>query len=187
MASPKGKSARLWVLKIFITTLLVSAGVSVVAELFLSDMGIVAAVAVVLALVLLGIVFDVIGVAFASCEHTPFIAMSSRKIKSAARALKLLKKADIVSNVCNDVVGDVCGIVSGAAGAAIVVKIVSGAASTGEFAVSIAVSSLIAACTVAGKAVGKGFALKNNVAIVEKIGSMLAFFEPGRKGKKQGN
>ena len=53
LASPKKKSARLWALKIFITTMILSAGVSVVAELFLSDMGLWVAILVLLILVLL--------------------------------------------------------------------------------------------------------------------------------------
>lgn len=185
MAGKKdAKSGKIWALKIFLITLIVSAGISVVAELFLKDMGLVSACLVVLLLVAVGVLFDIIGVAFSSCDQTPFIAMSSRKIKKARRALKLLKKADVVSSVCNDVVGDVCGIVSGAAGAAIVVKIIASAPSSPELAISIAVSALTAAITVAGKAMGKSFALRQNVKIVEAIGAVLSFFEP-EPAKKQ--
>lgn len=173
------------VLKMFIITLITSTGVSVVSELFLADLGLIPSALVVIALIALGIVFDIIGVAFSSCDQTPFIAMSSRKIKKAVYALKLLKKADIVSNVCNDVIGDVCGIVSGAAGAAIVVKILMQAESISEFALGIGMSGLIAALTVAGKAMGKGYAMRNNVKIVETIGSIVCFFS-GKKEKKNG-
>lgn len=185
LSGNKTKSNKWWPLKIFIITLLISAGVSVIAELFLSDMGIISAALVVLVLILFGIAADIVGVAFASCEQTPFIAMSSKKIKRAVRALKLLKNAEAVANVCNDVIGDVCGIVSGAAGAAIVVKIVLTMPNTPQLVISIAVSSLIAALTVAGKALGKGFAMRNNVKIVESIGAALAIFDRAPKKREK--
>lgn len=185
MAGQKSKGVRFWALKIFIITLLISIGISVVTEVFLKNLGIFPAILVLLALIGLGVLFDIIGVAFSSCDQTPFISMSARKIKKANRALKLLKNADIVSNVCNDVVGDVCGIVSGAAGAAIVLKVVLDSNSTESMVVSIAISALISAMTVAGKALGKGFAMKNNVKIVETIGGILSFFERGSKKEKK--
>ena len=132
------------VLKIFLITLIVSVGVSLVSKLFLADLGIGLSLIVLFSLILIGILFDIIGTAFASCEQTPFIAMSSRKIKKAVHALKLLKSADIVANVCNDVIGDVCGIVSGAAGAAIVAKIVMQAKDASELVISIGMSALSA-------------------------------------------
>lgn len=180
---PTKKKKNYIVLKMFLITLIVSMGVSLISELFLSDLGIAASTVVLIMLILVGIVFDIIGVAFASCEQTPFIAMSSRKIKKAVHALKLLKKADVVANVCNDVIGDVCGIVSGAAGAAIVAKILLQAKNTSELALGIVMSGLIAALTVAGKALGKGYAMKNRVKIVETIGSILCIFS-GNKEKK---
>ena len=187
MASQKSKSAKLWVLKIFFITLIISGGIGIIAELFLNDMGIIPACIVVLALILIGVIFDMVGVAFASCDHVPFIAMSAKKIKKASRALKLLKKAEMVSSICNDVIGDVCGIVSGAAGAAIVAKILTAAEGAQDIAVSIAVSALTAAFTVAGKALGKTFALQKNVLIVESIGGLLSIFDREKKtGAKNG-
>lgn len=182
MTTNKSRSGKLWVLKIFLITLIISGGISVAAELFLNDMGIVPACLVVLVLIVVGVIFDMIGVAFASCDHVPFIAMSSKKIKKATRALKLLKKAEMVSSICNDVIGDVCGIVSGAAGAAIVAKILLSAQGMSDIVVSISVSALIAAFTVAGKAIGKSFAIGKNIQIVETIGSILSVFD--RDGKK---
>ena len=180
----KNRSGRFAALKIFIASFLISVGVSVIAELFLSDMGLVVAVIVVLILIFLGIFFDIVGVAFTSCDQKPFIAMSSRKIKRATHALKLLKNAEIVANICNDVIGDICNIVSGAAGAAIVVKVVTTSNSTLEFILGIAISSIIASFTVAGKTLGKGYAIKNNIKIVEACGSIAAFFKGDRQDKK---
>ncbi len=180
------KTARLEVLKIFLITFVLSVGVSVIAELFLSDMGLIPAVIVVLILICLGVFFDIVGVAFTSCDQMPFVSMSAKKIKSAKHALKLLKKADVVANICNDVIGDICGIVSGAAGAAIVVKIAMSTDSPLEFWLSIGISGMIAALTVTGKKLGKSYAIKNSVSIVNAAGGIAAFFSGDKEKKKDG-
>jgi CBS domain containing-hemolysin-like protein len=121
--------------------------------------------------------FDIIGVAVATCDETPLIAMSSKKIKQAAYALPLLKNREIVSNFCNDVVGDICGIVSGAAGATISIKVLLFATSMSDTLVGIGISSLTAALTVGGKAWGKKIAMKNHKRIVIFLGSVVHFFK----------
>lgn len=183
----KKKNALLAALKIFVMTLIISAGVSVIATLFLDDLGLIPAALIVILLIALGIVFDIIGVAFTSCDEKPFIAMSAKKMKRATNALKLIKKADIVSNICNDMIGDICGIVSGAAGTAIVVKIIASHPGASEIIITTAVSALTAALTVAGKMLGKSYALKNNIKIVETIGIIISFFKRDLKNGKANN
>lgn len=165
-----------WIIKIFLITLLLSAGISLISEVFIADMPIGAAIGVLLVIILVGIVFDVIGVAVSTCDEAPIIAMCAKKIKKARYALPLIKNADIVANFCNDVVGDICGIVSGSAGAAIAAKILLGAQDNYEMWVGIMVSALIAALTVGGKAFGKKIAMKKNKEIVVALGSVLQFF-----------
>lgn len=177
------RNIRFWPAKILIISLIVSAGISVVTELLMDRMSVIAAGFVVLFIMLLGVVFDLIGIAFATCDPTPFVSMASKKIKRAKSALTLLKSADVVSNICNDVVGDICGIVSGAAGAAIVLKIAL-AGHVDDFAISIAVPSVIAALTISGKAIGKTIAINNNKQIVGFVSYVLMFFMP--EGKKNG-
>lgn len=177
----KTKQIKHWALKIFFISLLLAAVVSVVAEYFTQGLSIFAAFFILILIVAIGVLADVVGVAFATCDQQPFIAMSAKRIPNAKAALAMLKKADIVSNFCNDVIGDICGIVSGAAGAAIAIKMVAASASEGrpwfESAVAIGLSSLIAASTVAGKAWGKTFAMKKNREIVSMIGSVVVFFK----------
>ena len=50
-----------WIIKIFLITLLLSAGISLISEVFIADMPIGAAIGVLLVIILVGIVFDVIG------------------------------------------------------------------------------------------------------------------------------
>lgn len=175
------KIIKYWVLKIFFITLLLSAGISVVAQVFISNLSLVAAVFILAALIIVGIIFDIIGVAVATCDETPLIAMSSRKIKQATYALPLLKNKDIVSNFCNDVVGDICGIVSGSAGAAIGVKIVMMSQNISGTLLGIGISALISAATVGGKAWGKKVAMQNNKRIVIFMGSVIHFFKLKKK------
>jgi hypothetical protein len=177
----KSKQVKNWALKIFFISLLLASVVSVVAEYFTQGLSIFAAFFVLILIVSIGVVADIVGVAFATCDQQPFIAMSAKRIPNARAALDMLKKADIVSNFCNDVIGDICGIVSGAAGAAIAVKVVSEVGTGGrtwvESAIAIGLSSLIAASTVAGKAMGKSLAMKKNREIVSMIGSAVVFFK----------
>jgi CBS domain containing-hemolysin-like protein len=133
---------------------------------------------------LIGIVFDIIAIAVTSCDTAPFISMASKKIKKAKSAIKLLQNADIVSNICGDVVGDICGIVSGAAGAAISVKLAID--EQGSFIWAIVISSIIAAITVAGKAMGKTVAIKRNKEIVSMVSYVFMFFMRENKVGKNG-
>ena len=75
----KTKKLKIFALKMFIITFLISVGFSVITELFLSDLGLIPAILIVVAIIFIGIIFDIIGVGFASCDHTPFIAMSFKE------------------------------------------------------------------------------------------------------------
>ena len=180
----KSKSIRFWPVKILIVALVLTAGISVVTGLLMESLSVVAAAFIVLFIMLLGILFDLVGIAFATCDATPFVSMASKKIKRAKSALKLLQNADIMSNICGDVAGDICGIVSGAAGAAIAVKIVLASGSTDDFIASIAVSSVIAAVTISGKSIGKTIGLRKNKEIVSFVSYLMMFFM--REGKQRG-
>ncbi len=174
-----------WTIKIFFITLFISAGVSVAAEYFISNLSLIASVGILILLIAVGVLFDIVGVAFASCDQAPFIAMSAKKNIKAHYALKMLKNADVVSNFCNDVIGDICGIVSGAAGAAITLKALVFNFPFPDLVISIAISALIAAVTVAGKAWGKSVALKKNRDIVLMIGTAVNFLSGGKKREKE--
>ena len=180
----KSKNIRFWPIKILIITVILTAGISVVTEMLMDKLSVVAAAFIVLFIMMLGVLFDLIGIAFATCDATPFVSMASKKIKRAKSALRLLQNADIMSNICGDVVGDICGIVSGAAGATIAVKIVLSSGSTDDFTAAIAVSSVIAALTISGKSIGKTIGLRKNKEIVSFVSYLMMFFM--REGKHRG-
>ncbi len=165
-----------WVIRIFIFTLALTAGISVVSAFLTKTLSVFAAIIIILIIMAIGILADIVGIAFATCDQKPFVSMASKKIKRAKSAIKLLQNADIVSNICGDVIGDICGIVSGAAGVTIAVKLAIGAQSASETLLTIAISSVIAAVTVAGKAAGKTIAIKNSKEIVSKVSFLLMFF-----------
>ena len=170
------KTVKFWTLKIFFITLILAAVFSFLTEYFMNDLNVIVAVLLVLFVLLVGVAFDIIGLAFATCDKTPFVAMASKKVPGAKNALMLLKNATSVSNFCNDVIGDICGIISGAAGAAIAVKVILENPTIPKLALAIAVSSLIAATTVSLKSAGKRYAVDKNKQIVKDISKIIGVF-----------
>jgi hypothetical protein len=145
--------------------------------------------AVILFFLIVSVIFDVISVAVAACDDTPFFSMAARKVRGAKASLHLLKNSHVVCSVCGDIVGDVCGIVSGAAGAAVALRMISGLVQENAYVqalIAILVSGVIAALTVGGKAVSKRVAMTHCVGIVQTLGKLLAPFleKTKNKGKK---
>lgn len=123
--------------------------------------------------ILLGVLFDIIGIAVATASETPFHTLASRKIKGAKESVWLIRNAQQVSSFCNDVIGDIAGIISGAMATTIILKIYS----DGNIYSSVLLTALVASMTIGGKALGKGFSIKNNNAIVFFIGKVMDAFE----------
>lgn len=172
----KKTSIRAWVLTVFILSFVLSMFMSWSSQAALAGAGIAVATVVVVLLILLGIVMDMIGMAVASSDQGPFVAMAAKKVKGAKKALWLSKNADKVSSVCNDVAGDICGIVSGSAGTVLTLRIVELTAGSDSFWVGILISSIIAALTVGGKAVCKRLAIVKSKDIVFLVGRVLSVF-----------
>lgn len=175
-----------WVITIFLVTILISGLISLISEEIMSNSGIVTAFIILLAIVLVGIIFDVIGVAVTSADEAPFHAMAARKVPGAKDAIGLLRKAEKVSSICNDVIGDICGVVSGSASATIALQILQNFSFTYPKVVSLIMSALIAGLTVGGKAVGKTFAVNSSTSIVYFVGKIIYFLHnfPRILGKK---
>ena len=96
-----------WVVTIFVITLFVSGAISFLSEELLARSGMIAAFAILLVIVLVGIVFDILGVAVTSADERPFHSMASRKVPGAQEAIRLLRNAERVGSICNDVIGDI--------------------------------------------------------------------------------
>ena len=161
-----------WVITIFFVTILVSGTISFASDLLMANSSMLVAFIILLAIILIGIVFDVIGVAVTSADERPFHSMAARKVPGAQEAIRLLRNAERVSSICNDVVGDICGVVSGSASATIAAQVLRDFELTIENAVPLAMSALVAGLTVGGKAVGKTFAMQSCTKIVQNVGKI---------------
>lgn len=132
------------------------------------------AFALIVLIVLLGIGFDIIGLAAAAATEAPFHAKAAKRSPAASRAVAIVRNAEFVSSLCNDLVGDVCGTVSGAAAAAILFRLAAVRPGTESGVLSVVVVAAIAAITVGGKAAGKGYALDRANDIIYRVAMVLA-------------
>lgn len=166
----------LWAIKITIITLIIAAVFRLLSDVATAQSNIVIAIFIILLFIIIGIVTDSIAVAVTSCDIAPLSAMASKKVPGSRAAIKLVKNADKVSNICADVVGDICGIISGACSAVVVAKIMLSSPSSSEMVLTIALSSIIAALTVGGKALGKAIAMKYSKEFVMVTAKIISIF-----------
>ena len=162
-----------WVITIFLVTIVVSGVISLLSDLFMSGSSMPVAFLILLVIILVGIIFDIIGMAVASADEKPFHSMASRKVPGAQEAIRLLRNAERVSSICNDVVGDICGVVSGSAAATIAAQILYNFEFSWPRLASLMMSALAAGLTVGGKAIGKGYAVSSCTQIVHFVGKLL--------------
>ncbi len=184
------RKARKWVISIFFATIAISATISLVSDLVMEGSSMIVAFAILLLIILIGIVFDIVGMAVATADEKPFHAMAARKVTGAKESIRLLRNAERVSSICNDVVGDICGVVSGSASATIAAQVLRAVDFGFDEWVPLVLSSLVAALTVGGKAIGKGIAVASCTDIVYHCGQMIyAVNHPAelfrRKGKQK--
>ena len=172
-----------WVVTVFLVTLAVSGMISLISDEVMASSGLLAAFAILLGIVFLGIIFDIIGMAVATASEKPFHSMAARKVPGAQEAIRLLRNAERVSSICNDVVGDICGVVSGSASATIAALILTHVDLGWPRAVSLAMSALVAGLTVGGKAIGKTIAVNSCTQIVHLVGRVLHTLNRFKKKK----
>ena len=168
----RNKTVR-WVVTIFFVTIFVSGLISLISDEVMARSSIPVAFLILLTIVLLGILFDIVGVAVTSADEKPFHSMAARKVPGAHEAISLLRNAERVSSICNDVVGDICGVVSGSASATIAAQVLQNFEFTWPQMVSLLMSALVAGLTVGGKAVGKTFAIGSCTTIVHTVGKVI--------------
>ena len=179
-----------WVVTIFFVTIIVSGIISLLSDFIMSVSGIVVAFVILMFIIMVGIIFDIVGVAVTSADEKPFHSMAARKVPGAQDAIKLLRNAERVSSICNDVVGDICGVVSGSASATIAAQILVRTELTMPRLITLLMSALVAGLTVGGKAIGKTFAINSCTKIVTGVGKLMYLLHHparifGKKKKKQ--
>ena len=167
-----------WVVTVFLITVVISGIISLVSDEVMDSSSLPVAFLILLAIVMVGIIFDIIGMAVASADEKPFHSMAARKVPGSQEAIRLLRNAERVSSICNDVVGDICGIVSGATGAVIVARLQKGL-DLESVLISVGVTALISGATIGGKALGKPFAMNQSKRVVHLAGRFLHLFHRG--------
>ena len=178
------KENRKWIITTFIITFLLAMLFGGVSNVVIEKMNLVMAIIVLILVIAIGIAFDMIGMAIATCEEAPFHAKAAKKHSGAKEVIKLLKGKDKATNVCNDLIGDICGIVSGSACALVSVK-VSVLLNIDVVIVSLVLSAMVAMITVGGKAIGKGISMNNAESIMYMVGAVLHIVKPVKETSKK--
>ncbi len=165
-----------WIIEITIIAFIITVLFSIGSQILLEDVHVIVGILIILLFIIVGVLFDIIGVAVQSSDARVFHAMASKKVKSATTAKKMLENSAKVSSFCNDVIGDICNIISGSAGIVVATSI-SNKFNFNLMITTLIVTSLIAALTIGGKAFGKGIAVDKSEYIVGKVTKFIHIFK----------
>lgn len=165
-----------WVLTITTIAFLMSIVFSGLTEFVMPHINAFIGIIIVILIIVLGVLFDMIGVSVTAADLKPFNSMASKKIKGSKIAIMLIKNAEKVSAFCNDVIGDVCGIISGSVGILISGVIAKELGINSSFSTLI-LTALIASLTIGGKALGKSYAINKSDVIIFKVSKIISIFK----------
>lgn len=160
------RKQRRWVIMVTIGTFISTLVFTYISDTVLANAPLFASFIILFAIIGLGIVADIVGVAVTAVNIEPINAMAAKKIVGAKTAVMLVKNAPRVSNVCNDVIGDICGIVSGATSVSIATQLLLNYPFLNAAIISLLMSAGVACMTVGGKALGKDYAMTNATNII---------------------
>lgn len=169
-----------WIISVTASSFVLSGGLLFASASALEGVSVYIAILIVLAIIMIGILFDTIGISVAGAKISVFHSMAAQKLYGAKKAIWLVNNSDKVSSICNDVIGDICGVISGAASTLIIISILGNMQNDPKSWPSLIVSGAVAALTVGGKAIGKTIAVKNGNQIVYKAAVILRFFSGKR-------
>ena len=169
------KSNYRWIIIVTLLAFILSLIMSFIAGIILRNVTLIIAILVTFLFVLLGIVFDIIGVAVTSGDEVVFHSMSARRVRGGKEGVKLIRNASQVSSICCDVIGDICGIISGSAGVTIVALLIK-MTNINELLPSLIVTALIASLTIGGKAIGKNVAINRSTEVITIVAKTLSIF-----------
>ena len=164
-----------WLITIVIVTFIISFGLSFVANSTIPNLSLIFGIIITLLFIVIGIIFDIIGVSVTSADEKVFHSMAARKVKGASTAVKLKKNADKTSSFCCDVIGDICGVISGAAGTTICAILVT-KYHTDLLLTGLIITAIISSFTIGGKALGKSFAINKSDIILYEFAKILSNF-----------
>jgi len=175
MKNKRGKSQYVWVVRVTVLTFVLAGVFNFLSLSLMERVNLFWAVMTLLAVIFIGVMFDIVGIAVASADEAPFHSMAAKGVRGAARAIRLIRNSEKVLNFCGDVIGDIAGILSGSLAAVIAMLLLLFDMGIQSVVVSIAVTSMVAALTVGGKAVGKSIAIRYAKNIVYFVARMISF------------
>jgi len=170
----KKKTIFKWLIKIVLVSVAASVVFTFASTEILGRAGYIVSFAVLAVFIVIGIVFDVVGIAVTAASTAPFHSMAAHRERGATESLRLIKNADKVTGFCNDVVGDVTGIISGTTAALIAARLMEGFSSE-TILFPLLMTGVVAGLTVGGKAAGKTIAINKSTAIVLRVGKLIHF------------
>jgi len=182
----KKKTNIKWLIKIVFISLVASIVFTLASTEILGNTGYIMSFTILAIFIIVGIVFDVVGIAVTAATEAPFNSMATRRQRGASESLKLIKNANRVTCYCNDVIGDVTGIISGTTAALIAARLMEGF-NTESLLFPVMISAVVTGLTVGGKAIGKTLAFNKSTEIVHAVGRTLNFLRimPFSKQEKQ--
>lgn len=97
-----------WFIEVFIITFVLSMLFSYISANGVSNLSLIPAILILVLVILIGIIFDIIGVAVTVANEHEFHAKATKKVKGSKDSIKLIRNAPKVANICADVIGDIC-------------------------------------------------------------------------------
>lgn len=170
----KKRSQKRWIITAFALSFCITAVLSFGSNEVVNSLSVFVAIPVLLFFIIIGIIFDMVGLSVAIADIRPFNSMAARRLKTGKKAVWLIKNAEKVSSFCGDLIGDISGVMSGATGAAIAAELFKG---KGSVLLSLFMTSLIAASMVGCKAIGKLLAVKYSDKIVMYTAKIMSGFK----------
>ncbi|MCI8277798.1 MAG: hypothetical protein HFJ46_07875 [Clostridia bacterium] len=162
-----------WIIVVLVSTFLLSLLFSYISNTAITKLDLIPGIIILVLVILVGVFFDLVGVAVTVANEEHFHAQASKKIKGSKTAIKLIRNSAKVSNFCADVIGDICGVLSGAISAIIALKLTESYGMSSYF--QFVISALVASFTVGGKAFTKEIAKNKSTEIISFITKIINF------------
>ncbi|WP_241080867.1 hypothetical protein [Natranaerofaba carboxydovora] len=163
-----------WAIYISIWTFVLAIGFSIITQIILGQVeSIIVNVAVLFLVIMIGIVFDLIGISATSAVESNLNARAANKVYGAKKAVKLVKNRDQVASFCADVIGDIAGIATGSITAILVMRMIVLQEFAGTTTLNIILTALVSSLTVGGKALGKYIAVTFGTEVIFYVGKIL--------------
>ena len=164
-----------WIGIITLTAFLISIAFSLLSESVINNVGIIISIIILLLVILVGVIFDMVGISVTVADLKTFNSMAAKKVNGSKVAVKFIKNSEKLSSFCNDVIGDICGIISGALSSSIVI-LLSNKLSFNLLITTLIITGLVASLTIGGKAMGKSVAINKSNIILFKFSKIVSIF-----------